>query len=91
VTALFRPDMVALDRTDPLRGFRDRFALPQGVIYLDGNSLGAMPRTTAARVAEAVEAEWGRDLITSWNKHGWMELPSRIGDKIGRLIGAKPG
>jgi kynureninase len=88
---LIRPDLAALDKTDPLRPFRDRFALPQGVIYLDGNSLGAMPRATAARVAQVIEAEWGRDLITSWNKHGWMELPGRIGDKIGRLIGARPG
>jgi kynureninase len=88
---LIRPDLAALDQTDPLRGFRDRFALPPRVIYLDGNSLGPLPRATAARVAEVVEAEWGRDLITSWNKHGWMELPARIGDKIGRLIGAEPG
>ena len=91
MTALIRPDLAALDKTDPLRPFRERFALPQGVIYLDGNSLGALPRATAARVAEVVEAQWGRDLITSWNKHGWMELPARIGDKIGRLIGAEPG
>ncbi len=88
---LTRPDLAAFDKTDPLRPFRDRFALPQGVIYLDGNSLGAVPRTTAARVAQVIEAEWGRDLITSWNKHDWMALPARIGDKIGRLIGARPG
>ena len=91
MTALIRPDLAALDKTDPLRPFRERFVLPQGVIYLDGNSLGALPRSTAARVAQVVEAQWGRDLITSWNKHGWMELPARIGDKIGRLIGAEPG
>ena len=91
MTPLARPDLAALDRADPLRPFRDRFALPQGVIYLDGNSLGPLPRATAARVAQVIEAEWGRDLITSWNKHGWMELPGRIGDKIGRLIGARPG
>jgi len=90
VTRLTRPDLAALDLTDPLKPFRNRFALPQGVIYLDGNSLGAMPRATADRVAEAV-GEWSRDLITSWNKHGWIELPARIGDKIGRLIGARPG
>ena len=90
MTRLTRPDLAALDLTDPLKPFRNRFALPQGVIYLDGNSLGAMPRATADRVAEAV-GEWSRDLITSWNKHGWIELPARIGDKIGRLIGARPG
>ena len=80
-----------LDAADPLRGFRDRFALPDGVIYLDGNSLGALPRATAPRLAELVRAEWGRDLITSWNKHGWIDLPVRVGDKIARLIGAAPG
>src|SRR5258708_847357 len=80
-----------LDAADPLRGFRDRFALPDGVIYLDGNSLGALPRATAGRLAELVAAEWGRDLITSWNKHGWIDLPLRVGDKIARLIGAAPG
>jgi kynureninase len=80
-----------LDAADPLRGFRDRFALPDGVIYLDGNSLGALPRATAARLAALVDAEWGRDLITSWNKHGWIDLPVRVGDKIARLIGAAPG
>ncbi|GGF02824.1 kynureninase [Aliidongia dinghuensis] len=86
-----RPDLAALDKTDPLKPFRDRFVLPQGVIYLDGNSLGALPRATAARLAQVIEAEWGRDLITSWNKHDWIALPARVGDKIGRLIGAKPG
>ena len=90
MSPLIRPDLAALDKTDPLRSFRDRFSLPQGVIYLDGNSLGALPRATAARIAQVIEAEWGRDLITSWNKHDWMALPSRIGDKIGRLIGARP-
>ena len=91
MTNLIRPDLAALDQTDPLRPFRDRFSLPQGVIYLDGNSLGALPKATAARVAQVIEAEWGRDLITAWNKHDWMALPGRIGDKIGRLIGAQPG
>jgi kynureninase len=71
--------------------FRDRFLLPEGVVYLDGNSLGALPKATPARVAEVVEAEWGRDLITSWNRHGWIDLPRRVGDKIARLIGASPG
>jgi kynureninase len=80
-----------LDAADPLRGFRDRFALPDGVIYLDGNSLGALPRATGPRLAELVRAEWGGDLITSWNKHGWIDLPARVGDKIARLIGAAPG
>jgi kynureninase len=64
------PDLDALDRADPLRGFRDRFALPKGVVYLDGNSLGGLPRATAARVAEVVEREWGDGLIRSWNQAG---------------------
>src|SRR5919112_3787458 len=81
----------ALDQADPLRPFRDRFLLPEGVIYLDGNSLGALPKATPARVAQVVEAEWGQDLITSWNKHGWIDLPRRVGDKIARLVGAAPG
>ena len=86
-----RVDLEALDRADPLRGFRDRFALPDGVIYLDGNSLGAMPSATPKRVLEVVEAEWGRDLIRSWNLHGWIDIQKRIGAKIGRLIGALEG
>ena len=84
-------DCQALDRADPLRALRDQFELPAGVIYLDGNSLGAMPRAAKERVAQAVSAEWGRDLIRSWNSAGWFTLPHRVGDKIGRLIGAKPG
>lgn len=84
-------DLQALDRADPLAAFRDRFALPAGVIYLDGNSLGPLPRTVPGRVRELVEDEWGRDLIRSWNVHGWIDLPHRVGDKIARLIGAAPG
>ena len=84
-------DLEALDRADPLRKFRDRFALPEGIIYLDGNSLGAMPAATPARVREVVELEWGRDLIRSWNTNGWFECQQRIGAKIGRLIGAHDG
>src|SRR3954454_16847492 len=85
------PDPDALDRADALAAFRARFALPEGVVYLDGNSLGALPRATAARVAAVIETEWGRDLIRSWTKHGWIDLPLRLGDKIARLIGAAPG
>ena len=79
------------DRQDPLRPLRDLFDLPANVIYLDGNSLGALPRATASRVAGAVNAEWGRGLIRSWNQAGWFDLPGRVGDKIGRLIGACTG
>lgn len=80
----------ARDATDPLRGFRDRFALPDGVIYLDGNSLGALPRATVARVDDLMTRQWGDRLIRSWNE-GWIDTPQRIGDKIARLIGAGPG
>ena len=80
-----------LDAADPLAHFRDRFALPEGVIYLDGNSLGALPKATEARVLETVRSEWGEGLITSWNKADWVGMPQRIGDKIGGLIGARSG
>ena len=80
-----------LDAQDPLRALKDQFALPAGVIYLDGNSLGVLPKTAAARVAQAVAQEWGQDLITSWNKAGWFDLPQRLGNKIATLIGAGDG
>jgi kynureninase len=81
----------ALDQADPLAPLRDRFRLPPGVIYLDGNSLGALPRSTPVRVSRVIEREWGEDLITSWNRHGWIAMSQRVGDKIARLIGAEAG
>jgi kynureninase len=81
----------ALDRIDPLAPLREKFLLPPGVIYLDGNSLGALPRSTAARVSRVIEKEWGEDLITSWNRHEWIGMPQRVGDKIAPLIGAEAG
>jgi kynureninase len=84
-----RGDLEALDRADPLRSFRDRFFLPDGIVYLDGNSLGAMPKAVPERMREVVEDEWGRDLVRSWNIHGWIDIQKRIGVKIGRLIGAR--
>lgn len=83
--------VLALDASDPLAAFGKRFNMPEGLVYLDGNSLGALPRDTPARVARAISEEWGRDLIRSWNTAGWMDMPTRVGDKIGRLIGARPG
>lgn len=84
-------DCERLDTQDPLRSLRDSFDLPPNVIYLDGNSLGVLPRATPDRIAKAVREEWGRDLITSWNTAGWFHLPQRVGDKIAQLIGAQPG
>ncbi|MBI2770136.1 MAG: kynureninase [Burkholderiales bacterium] len=84
-------DCRALDAQDPLRPLRDQFVLPEGVIYLDGNSLGVLPKTAAARVAQAITEEWGQGLIRSWNSAGWFELPRRLGDKIAQLVGANAG
>ena len=80
-----------LDAQDPLRHLRDQFTLPEGVIYLDGNSLGALPKAAPARVAQVVTQEWGKGLIRSWNSAGWIDLSQRLGDKIALLIGANPG
>jgi kynureninase len=84
-------DAEALDRNDPLKAVRQHFALPDGVIYLDGNSLGALPHAVKARLAEVVATEWGDGLIRSWNTYDWIDLPARVGAKIGGLIGAAPG
>jgi kynureninase len=84
-------DCQQLDAQDPLRSLRNLFDLPHGIIYLDGNSLGVLPRATPQRVAQAVREEWGRDLIKSWNTAGWFQLPQRVGDKIAQLIGAQAG
>ena len=77
-----RHDCQQLDLQDPLRELRDQFVLPSGLIYLDGNSLGMLPKATAARVAEVVAQEWGQGLIRSWNGAGWVDLPQRRGDQI---------
>ncbi len=88
---ILRENCVARDATDRLAPLRNQFELPEGTIYLDGNSLGVLPKATAARVADVVTREWGQDLITSWNSAGWITMPQRVGDKIARLIGAGPG
>ena len=84
-------DCRAFDARDPLRELRDLFALPPGVIYLDGNSLGPLPAHAPGRIARAVREEWGEGLIRSWNSAGWFELPRRLGDKIAQLVGARAG
>ena len=88
---LTRDEAAALDRRDELAEFRDRFVLPEGVIYLDGNSLGPLPIAAKALVAEVVEREWGQSLIRSWTDHGWIDLQFRIGEKIAVMIGAASG
>jgi kynureninase len=80
-----------LDAQDPLRSLRELFTLPEGVIYLDGNSLGPLPKAAPDRIARAVREEWGEGLIRSWNTAGWFELPRRLGDQLASLIGANPG
>lgn len=88
----YRPeDAAEWDRTDPLADLRQHFTLPPGIIYLDGNSLGALPRTVKARLEQVITEEWGRHLIQSWNQAGWYEMPRRVGDKIAALIGADAG
>jgi kynureninase len=81
----------AADDADPLAFARARFSLPLGVTYLDGNSLGALPANVPAAVADAVQRQWGEDLILSWNANDWWTLPTRVGDRIGALVGAAPG
>jgi kynureninase len=77
-----------LDAADPVASARERFELPEGLVYLDGNSLGALPKGVAESVAAVVEQQWGRDLITSWNVHDWWDAPRRVGARLARLVGA---
>ena len=84
-----RDDCLKMDARDVLASRRGLFSLPKGMIYLDGNSLGALPRNVSARVTAAVEKQWGETLIKSWNEHGWFHLPQKIGNRLARLIGAE--
>ncbi|HLZ84012.1 MAG TPA: kynureninase [Caulobacteraceae bacterium] len=88
ISALSRDELVARDAADALAPLRGGFDLPPGLIYLDGNSLGALPRRTAAQVGEAIEIQWGAGLVRSWNTHDWIGAPARVGAKIAPLIGA---
>jgi kynureninase len=81
-------DVAALDRADALATVRDRFLIPPNLIYLDGNSLGVLPKHVPERLERAVRIEWGTDLIRSWNKHDWIDLPVRVGAQIAKLVGA---
>ncbi len=87
--ALRRTDLEAADRADPLAGARERVHLPPDVLYLDGNSLGPMPKALPGRMAEFLSGEWGTDLIASWNRHDWIGYPERLGARISRLLGAE--
>ena len=89
MTNLSRNTAVQMDREDPLAPLRQQFSLPDGVIYLDGNSLGAMPKASMLRAQQVINQEWGTDLIKSWNKAGWFDLPSRLGNLLAPLIGAQ--
>ena len=86
-----REEAKQLDAADPLAFARERFRLPDGIIYLDGNSLGALPLAAPLALADTAERQWGEDLIASWNKHGWIDWPTRIAAKLAPVVGAKPG
>ena len=81
----------SLDQCDELAPLREQFVLPEGVIYLDGNSLGALPKASLAKAQEVITNEWGQGLIRSWNTAGWFELPQRLGNKLAKLVGAQAG
>ena len=87
-TRATREDCLERDRQDPLAGFRERFVLPEGEIYLDGNSLGALPDETLAAVSSMIREEWGHGLIRSWNQAGWFDKPRELGNLVAPLVGA---
>ncbi len=91
MSLLTRESLTALDKADPLASFREEFNIADGVLYFDGNSLGALPRSVQTRLAQVITNEWGDGLVRSWNGAGWYEMPRRLGDKIAQLIGAQPG
>ena len=88
--SLDRSHCLSLDTQDPLAALRDQFEIPDNVLYLDGNSLGARPKAASERARQVIEQEWGQGLIRSWNQAGWIDLPRQVGAQIAALIGAKP-
>ena len=84
-------DARRLDAAHAATDLRDRFLLPRDVVYLDGNSLGALPAAVPPALERVVRDEWGRDLVSSWNTADWWRAPTRVGDVVGRLVGAAPG
>ena len=80
-----------LDSQDDLSGKRELFRLPKDIIYLNGNSLGPLPTSVLQRLDTVLIDEWGKGLVSSWNKHGWIDLSKKVGEKIGPIIGAAPG
>ncbi len=88
---LDRNSCAALDAADPLAGFRDRFLIDDATVYLDGNSMGRLPKASVDRLTRMAEHEWGRILVRAWTEYGWMESPMRVGDRIAELVGAAPG
>ncbi|MDE2357321.1 MAG: kynureninase [Alphaproteobacteria bacterium] len=89
MSAFSRDDLLQRDREDPLAFTRDWFQIPDGVVYLDGNSLGALSQHVRARLEEVITAQWGQSLVRAWNAHDWIDLPARVGAKIAPLIGAR--
>lgn len=89
--SLTRADLLALDQADPLAPKRNEFIIPEGLIYLDGNSLGVLPGKVPLHLEQVIQRQWGTDLIKSWNLHHWIDLPLKVGSKIARLVGAEPG
>ena len=83
--------VLEMDRSDLLTDKRKQFVLPDSLIYLDGNSLGALPVAARKMAADVVERQWGQDLIRSWNSNNWIDLPVTVGEKIAPLLGAGPG
>ncbi len=90
ISSIDRAACASRDAADSLASVRERFVIPDGLVYLDGNSLGALPAQTPGRLAAVVEAEWGQGLVRSWLDAQWMEAPQRVGSKLARMIGAAP-